>query len=140
MRCSKRVEEVLIADGTVPLHRVGHADVIVLQLHGVASAASARKHRDVVTSASADTGSVNQGQAMLCAECTPAGGHARVAVKKVLTASNAANAAFLAVELLLAEVVVVEVAYRAEVLAKAMACGCRCSAVSHSHIHQEQLP
>lgn len=37
----ERIEQVLVADGTVALHRVGHTDMVVLELHRVARATPA---------------------------------------------------------------------------------------------------
>ena len=82
LRRLKRIKEVFVAYGTVALHRVGHADVVVAQLDRVACAA-------------------------------------RVAMKEVVAPADAADAAFFAVELLLAQVIIVQVADAAKIGAKA---------------------
>lgn len=86
LRRLERVEEVFVADRAVALHRVGHADVVVVQLRRIARST-------------------------------------RVAMEEIIAAAHAADATFVAVELLLGRVVVVQVAHGAKVGAKRRTCG-----------------
>lgn len=81
LRCIERIEEVLETNGALALHRVWYADVVVLQLDGVARAAG-------------------------------------IAVEEILAAADTADAALVAMKLLLGEIIVVEVADRAKVRPK----------------------
>lgn len=85
LRCLERVKEVLVADGAVALHRVGHAGMIIPQLHRVARSAC-------------------------------------LAMKEVFAAAHTADATLLTVKLLLALVIIVQVANGAKISAKALSC------------------
>lgn len=55
LRCLQRVKEILVADRTVALHRIRHADVVIAQLDAVACATGVAVKEVFATAHTADS-------------------------------------------------------------------------------------